>query len=111
MSFIFRCIQSALTPALSRSTGRGSIPLAAIKILKYWPTWLIWVYVSIAVVMAICLTIVFLRTLRRRREKDRGAMWVVVGIVFFPLMALSIIWPVTLPFALVAIRRNPPKDA
>ncbi|HEX8912481.1 MAG TPA: hypothetical protein VF796_08980, partial [Humisphaera sp.] len=48
-------------------------------------------------------TVRFLRNLRRRRPQDRGAIGVVLGFLFFPLMALSIIWPITLPVIAVVL--------
>ena len=71
-----------------------------------WPAWILWTYVAVALAMAVFLTIRFLRNLRRRRPQDRGAIGVVLGVLFFPLMALSIIWPITLPVIATVLWRE-----
>ncbi|QOV88834.1 hypothetical protein [Humisphaera borealis] len=86
------------------------LPMVAVaRFLESIPGWAIGAYLLIAAVMATVLLTQFLKNARVRHGS--GNAWLVLLILFFPLMALSIIWPITMPFAIRAVRkerRSPP---
>lgn len=72
---------------------------AATKFLRAVPPWVQVAYVAVAVVMAVALTAWFLASARTRAPNRPGGAGpaAVLVILFFPLMAISVIWPITLP--------------
>ena len=65
----------------------------------------VWPYLAVAVVMAAVLLARFLMTLKRRRTA-RGPFALALAFLFFPLMALSMVWPITLPVICVVMYRE-----
>ena len=82
--------------------------LAAVpRIFRFVPPAVVWPYLAVAAVTAVVLTVWFHRVAaRRRRPTDRGSQAVVTAFLFFPMLALSIIWPITLPTILIVTRRR-----
>ena len=76
----------------------GSPVLAVAKFLTFIPTWVIVAYLTVAAVMAVTLLVQFLKNARVRHGD--GNAWLVLLILFFPLAALSMCWPVTMPIAI-----------
>ena len=75
-----------------------NLGLAVAKFLSHIPTWVIVAYLTVAAAMAITLLIQFLKNARTRQGD--GNAWLILLILFFPLAALSVIWPITMPFAI-----------
>lgn len=74
------------------------MPVVAIaKFLVPIPAWVIAAYLVVAGAMTVLLLIQFLRNARTRNASANA--WPVLLILTFPLAALSMVWPITLPFA------------
>ena len=71
--------------------------LAIARFLVPIPGWVIAAYLLVAGAMTILLLVQFLRNARTRNAS--GNAWLVLLILMFPLAALSMVWPITLPFA------------
>lgn len=86
--------------------------LLAVNVLRNVPTWASLLYVAVAVTMAVGLTVWFLAAARTREPNRPGGAGpaVVLVVLFFPLLAISIIWPITLPVALWIVLRRPPRE-
>ena len=87
--------------------------LLVAKFLRHLPTWVLIAYVAVAALMAVGLTVGFLASARTRepnRPGGAGPAFVLV-ILFFPLMAISMIWPITLPIVLVILLRRPRSES
>ena len=78
------------------------------RFLRNVPTWALLVYFAVAVAMAVGLTAWFLASARTRQPNRPGgaAPAAVLLILFFPLMAISIIWPITLPIVVVVLLKE-----
>lgn len=72
--------------------------LAIAKFLVPIPAWVIAAYLVVAGAMTALLLVQFLRNARTRNASANA--WLVLLILMFPLAALSMVWPITLPFAL-----------
>lgn len=83
--------------------------LSVAKFLVHIPGWVIVAYLSVAAAMTIGLLIQFLLNARTRRAGTQA--WLILLILFFPLAALSVIWPITLPFAIYALWKERQKSA
>ena len=83
--------------------------LLAARFLRNVPSWVLIAYVAVAGLMAVGLTVWFLSSARTREPNRPGGAGpaVVLVVLFFPLMAISIIWPITLPVVLVVLPRQP----
>lgn len=81
-----------------------SSALAVAKFLVHIPTWIIVVYLAVAAIMTVALLTQFMRNARTRNAP--GNAWLILLILFFPLAALSVIWPITAPFAVYALARS-----
>jgi len=78
--------------------------LSVAKFLVNIPGWLIAVYLAVALSMAVTLLVQFL--IQSRTPTRGGNAWLILLILFFPLMALAMVWPITLPFAIYALWRE-----
>src|SRR5687768_10643841 len=71
------------------------------KFLRHIPTPLVVTYVLVAAIMAVMLLIRFI--LKTKTRQSAGGTSVVLLIMFFPLAAISMVWPITLPFIAVIL--------
>ena len=82
--------------------------LLAVNVLRNVPAWAALLYVAVAVAMAVGLTIWFLASARTRAPNRPGGAGpaAVLVILFFPLLAISMIWPITLPVVAAVLLRE-----
>lgn len=80
--------------------------LSVAKFLTHIPGWVVIAYLCVAAVMTVALLVQFLIQARTRRD---GNAWLILLVLLFPLAALSMIWPITLPFAIYAVRKQKQK--
>ncbi len=75
------------------------------RFLRNLPDWVVLLYAGVALMMAIGLTAWFLASARTREPNRPGGAGpaVVLAVLFFPLLAISIIWPITLPIVAVVL--------
>lgn len=89
---------------MARGYDAGMPVVAIAKFLVHIPGWVIASYLTVAGAMTVLLLVQFLRNARTRHASSNG--WLVLLILMFPLAALSMVWPITLPFAIRALRKN-----
>ena len=75
------------------------------RFLRNLPTWATLLYFGVALMMAIGLTAWFLASARTRAPNRPGGAGpaAVLVVLFFPLLAISVIWPITLPVVAVVL--------
>ncbi|MDB5294418.1 MAG: hypothetical protein JWO31_401 [Phycisphaerales bacterium] len=83
-------------------------PLLVARALTHVPTWALVCYVIVMALMAVGLTARFLTTMRTRPPTRPGGAGpaALLVILFFPLLAISLAWPVTLPVVAVVLWRE-----